>query len=114
MKWLKTLLRIVREYDQNFNDVVQFTQAQAQEVEAAKRYIKRATKVHFDVGFDMRSTVIVCGTYRGRDHVQVFNINPGDFAKLVDQMRETQKVATIGKLDMPHGLDVTVKRELKL
>lgn len=113
MNWIKKLLRVVRSYSNDIQAICTILDGQRADIDNALRYMKRATKVHFDVGADMQSTVIVCGAYRGRDHVQVFRINPGDFARLVDQMREVQRVGTIGAVDAPHGLDVTIKRELK-
>lgn len=114
MKWLTKLRRIVATYERDISTIAQHVQGVENEMRNAMHFIKKATKVHFDVGIEAQSTVIVVGQYKGRDHVQVFNVEPKDFEALVRQMREVQGHATIGRIDAPPGaISTTIKRELK-
>lgn len=116
ISWIKNLFRIVREYDGNFNRVVQFVEATRKEVDNATHYIKKATKIHVDIAATpakLETTVILCGRYRGKDHVQVFSLRPGDMPNLIDQLKHMQRAGEVVTIDAMHGLDATIKRELK-
>ena len=81
-----------------------------------ENYVKKATKVHVDIPGSMKNftTIIVVGTYRGKDHVQVFSLRPGSIDMLMDQLKDMQRYATIERIDAPLGIDATVKRSLIL
>ena len=111
--YVRRLHSVVQTYHHNMALVGQHVDRQNNELSNALSYIKRATKVHLDVGADLQSTVIVCGKYRGRDHVQVFRIAPGSFEELVGQLRDIQRFSTTEFIDAPGPLDATIKRELK-
>lgn len=111
--WLKVLWGIVKHYDRNLAIVAASLEDHEKEIANALHYIKRATKVHIDAGMDAQSTVIVCGQYRGKDHVQVFRISPGSFSGLVDELRAIKKYSTVEFIDAPGDISATVKRELE-
>ena len=113
-RWIRCLFRLVKHTDHNIAILAQNLDAARTEIDNAVRFIKRATKVHIDAEIDAQSTVIVCGTFRGKDHVQVFRINPGSFDALVHELRGIQKYSTIEYVDAPADMSATVKREIKL
>lgn len=113
--WFKTFLKIVREYDgmvkmQNeisshnkkifllhdskiakvFNAVEIAERAVARSYEAVN-FIKDRTEVNADINVRGRcpNTLIVIGRYKGRDHVEIFDVE--NMEALVDQLRRMQK-----------------------
>ena len=111
--WLRTLWGIVKYYDRNTAIIAANLEDHEKEIRNALHYIKKATKVHIKAGIDAQSTVIVCGQYRGKDHVQVFRIAPGSFEGLVEELREVQKYSTVEFIDAPEPIDATIKRQLE-
>lgn len=110
--WYRRLLNIVR----NFNYVVMYVESLRKDIEQATHYIKRATKLHVDVKAGeklLTTTVILCGRYRGKDHVQVFNLPLGNMSRLIEDLKHAQRAGEIVTVDAPIGLDATIKRELK-
>ncbi len=110
--WLRRLSHVVR----NFNFVVVYVESLRKDMEQATHYIKRATKLHIDVdvaGDMLSTTVILCGQYKGKDHVQVFRLPPGDMNRTIEHLKHAQRAGHIATIDAPVGLDATIKRELK-
>jgi hypothetical protein len=114
MNWLQKLRYIVSNYEKHISTLLARTEALHEEQEKANHYIKKATKLHVDIAAlddKLSATVILCGQYRGKDHVQVFRLPPGDMPKLIDSLRYMKRAATIETIDAPVGLDATVARE---
>jgi hypothetical protein len=113
MKFLKTLLRIVRSYDQDISTLARHVQGVERDMAQASHFIKEATKLHIDVSIDGSSTVVLCGRYKNKEHVQTFRLPPSEFSKLVEQIQHMSNVGTIETLDMPPLIDATVRAQLK-
>ena len=101
IKWFKTLFKIVREWGaisssfaksilDNTNDIqvlngnIEDNETQLYKalrtIEQAVQFIKDKTEVHVDTAVKpgSHSTVIIMGSYNGRDLVELYNICPED------------------------------------
>ena len=105
LKWVKTLLRVVANYDQDIAGVRRQTLS-------ALRLIKARTQVHADVHFkDTADQIIVVGRYRKHDYIQVFSVINDDFCHLVEQLKDMQKHGTVRRIDAPPQMDVAYFRQ---
>ena len=111
--WFRRLFHIVKMYRSDLTLLAIGMDEQRGELDRAVHFIKKATKVHADIAPHPKShsTIVVCGTYKGRDHVQVFTVNE-NIDGMIEQLRKMQKYAQLGNIDTPYGMDVTIKREL--
>lgn len=113
--WFRRLFIVVRMYGHDMNTIAQHVDALSKEMKQAAHFIKKATKIHVDIDPRMQgqTTAILCGRYKGRDHVQIFDLNPNDMSGLIDQLRHMQRAANI-HVDAPYHVNATIERELKL
>ena len=61
------------------------------------------TKVDADIGLRGNNTVILTGIYKRRGYVHFYDIGPGEFEHLVDQLRNMKSYAQIRTIDAPHN-----------
>jgi hypothetical protein len=69
--------------------------------------LEKHTRVDADIGYRGNNTIILTGVYRKRAYVYFYDMGDGEFAKLVDQLKEMKKYALIRHLDKPnefHGI----------
>jgi len=59
------------------------------------------TMVHCDVHMQHASSVIVIGKYRGKDYVRCFSVNAKSIPELIEQLKQMERYAHIGRFDMP-------------
>ena len=113
--WFLRLFNIVKTYHANLQIIGAHMDELAKIVAETERYVKKATKVHVDISAraDAPSTVIVVGTYRGKDYVRVFPLFQNSVDDLVRHLEGMSQYADIGRLDMPPQIDASVRRELK-
>ncbi len=112
--WLRRLFSIVQSYHYNISIIGQELDAAQKEVSEVLRYVKRATKVHVDVGVMADATqVIVIGKYRGRDYVNTFTLKELAINDLVERLTHMSRYANIGRIDTPLNVDATLKHSLK-
>ncbi len=113
--WCRRLHSVVQTYHYNMSIIGSSVDEVGNIAKEVERYVKRATKVHVDITAqaDNANTVIVCGTYRGKDYVRVFPVQHAHMDETVNWLEGVSRHATIGKLDMPPAFDATVRRELK-
>lgn len=114
--WFRRLFTVVRAYGHDINTIAQHVDALNEEMKRATHYIKKATKIHVDVDPRMQegqTTAILCGRYKGRDHVQIFDLRVDDMGHLIDQLKHMQRAANI-HVDAPYHLDATIERALKI
>lgn len=111
---VRNLYYIAHNYRQDLNLIVNGVDSCRAQLGIVESYVKRATKVHVDIPGDMQNytRVVVIGRYRGKDHVQIFSLRPGSIDGLIEQLREMQRYAEIGRVDAPLEIDATVKRSL--
>ena len=113
--WFRNLFYIVGNYKQDLTMIANGTDACLQRAMAAERYVKKATKLHVDIPANMQddyTRIVVIGKYRGKDHVQIFNLRPGSIDALMDQLRDMQRYADVIRTESPFEIDATVKRRL--
>jgi len=112
--WFRNLFYIVGNYRDDLQMIANGVDQCLSRAMAAERYIKRATKLHVDIPADLKNftRVVVIGTYRGKDHVQIFNLRPGSIDMLMDQLRDMERYAEINRVESPVEIDATVKRQL--
>ena len=112
--WFRNLFYIVSNYRDDLSFVVNGMDACVARTQTVERYVKKATKVHIDLAVveGNYTKVIVIGTYRGKDHVQIFSLRPGSIDGLIDQLRDMQRYAEIERIDGPMEIVATMKREL--
>lgn len=103
IKWIKTLLRVVKEFD----EVVDYLDKRLIEAEVvasnAEQVIRDRTNLHVDMAVhsSQPSTVIVAGLYNNRQYVRTFNIHHTDFSHLVNYLKEMQRYAKLSTVDVP-------------
>lgn len=114
--WFRNLFYIVTNYRDDLTMIVNGVDDCRERAATAERYVKKATKVHVDIPVSTKdyTKVIVIGTYRSKDHVQVFSLRPGSIDMLIDQLREMQRYAEIDRIDGPLEISATMKRSLIL
>lgn len=113
IEWFKKLFVLVSEYDYERARMRREMDILLQRILAAENVIIERTRFHADVhlkGED--SAIIVVGRYRDRDYVKVFNVDIDKFSDLVDHLKELERYAKRGKLDVPPLVDAVIKREL--
>ena len=112
--WFRNLFYIVGNYGDDLRMLANGTDECLKRAITAERYIKKATKLHVDIPADLKNfaRVVVIGTYRGKDHVQIFNLRPGSIDMLMDQLRDMERYADITRVESPVEIDATVKRSL--
>ena len=116
MKYIRNFMTMIKYYNEHIALLASRLDALKREMEQATHFIKKATKLHVDIGaMDDRlsTTIILCGQYRGKDHVQTFRLPPGSMIELIDQLRHMQRASTIQSIDAPLGMNATIRRELK-
>lgn len=113
--WVRRLFNIVKTYHANMQVIAKHVDDLEHEVAEVLRYVKRATKVHVDVGVSQKdiTQVVIIGRYRGRDYVNTFNLRPGSIDELIDRLTQMSRYAGIGRIDAPHNIDATIKHSLK-
>lgn len=116
--WVKKLLWVVRNFE-----AVQTTagkalaaaqQAKNDAADVAKLVHDRTT-VHMDLSPGGRdpNVVILVGSYRGHDFVQVYSFQAQDFESLVEQVRAGARQGIIGRVDAPPSLRAVLKRDFE-
>lgn len=63
--------------------------------------LKEYTRVDADVGFRGNNTVILTGVYRNRAYVQFYDLGDGEFARLVEHLKDMRSHALIRHIDAP-------------
>lgn len=113
--WFRRLFSVVRSYHHDVQSIARHVDDQREIVNSVERYVKRATKVHVDVSAraDSPSTVIVIGTYRGKDYVRVFPQQHESVDDIVNYLQGMSRHAKVGRLDIAPNIDATMRRELK-
>ncbi|MEE8481708.1 MAG: hypothetical protein V3S12_00010 [Acidiferrobacterales bacterium] len=83
-----------------------------QRANTVEHYVKKATKVHVSVPADLKNAtkVIVIGTYRGKDHVQVFYLRPGSMDMLINQLKDMERYADINVIE--ETVEATMNRQI--
>lgn len=111
---VRNLYYIAHNYNSDLHMIVNGVDSCREQLGIVESYVKRATKVHLDIPASMEdcTTVIIVGTYRGKDHVRTFSLRPGSIDGLITQLKDMQRYAQIERVDAPGGLDATVKRSL--
>jgi hypothetical protein len=112
--WLKTLFRIVRNYEHN-NTVLQHeVNVALSRVAALEAILKERTDIHVEAPYfrGQAGTVIVCGYYKNQDYVEVFNTVPQDFTTVVDMLKQMSRYAKTRTVDAPIELQAWIKKEL--
>ena len=114
--WFRRLFHIVRMYHADLMAVANHVDDQRAGLERAMSYIKKATKLHVNIPASQKNatTVILIGQYRGKDHVQTFNLHPKDINHLMDILRQMSSYAVVERIDSPYEINATVKRELQI
>jgi len=102
--FVKTLIRIVREYDAAIK-------ALYARIDAAHNRIGEHTIVHADVHFQRSDQIIVVGRYRNRDYVRVFDLDSGSFCETIEMLKQMEPRARIGHFDMPGGVQLSAVYE---
>lgn len=113
--WLRNLFYIVRNYRGDLTMIVRGVDTCLARTEIVERYVRKATKAHIDIPANMQddyTRVIIIGKYRGKDHVQIFNLRPGSIDILMNQLRDLQRYADVVRVDSPFEIDATVKRAI--
>jgi len=112
--WFRNLFYIVSNYRDDLTMLANGVDDCCKQVAIAERYIKKATKLHVNIAARPkdRTTVVVIGTYRGKDHVQVFGLRAESIDMVVNQLKELRRYAEGGCIDVPPNVDATVRREL--
>ena len=113
--WFRNLFYIVGNYKKDLTMLANGTDACLQRAMTAERYVKKATKLHVDIPANMQddyTRVIIIGKYRGKDHVQIFNLRPGSIDAIMDQLSELQRYADVVRVESPFEIDATVRRAL--
>lgn len=114
--WFRNLFYIVGNYRADLHMIVNCVDQCMVQLNVVEGYVKKATKIHVDIPASSKdfTKVIVIGTYRGKDHVQVFGVRPGSIDGLIEQLREMQRYAVVERIDAPLEVHATVKRSLIL
>ena len=112
--WVRNLFYVVRMYREDLTMIANAVDDCRKQVITVERYVKRVTKVHVDVATSSKdfTRVIVIGSYRGKDHVQVFHTRPGSIDMLIEQLQDMQRYATVERIDTTFEIDATMKRSL--
>ncbi len=114
--WFRNLFYIIGNYRNDLEFIANGVDQCLNRAQTIERYVKRATKVAIDLPVSSKSftKVIVIGTYRGKDHVQIFSLRPGSIDMLIDQLRDMQRYCEIEHIDGPYEAVATMKRNLLL
>lgn len=114
--WFRNLFYIVGNYRTDLHMIAHHVDTCREQLAIVEGYVKKATKIHVDIPASAKefTKIIVIGTYRGRDHVQVFGIRPGSMDGLIEQLREMQRYAVVERIDAPLEVHATVKRSIIL
>ncbi len=64
------------------------------------KLIGERTTVHCDVHYKHASEVIVIGTYHNKDYVRCFHLQHDDLKSLIEELKQREKFANVGKFDM--------------
>ena len=108
LKWIKKLLRVVKDYDSDRRN----TNLQIAE---AIKIIRERTTVDVDVALTSRDAnqIIVSGIYRGRIYVQTYSIYTDDFADIIRLLRQMKQYGTVRRVDCPYTMKAVIDSELK-
>jgi len=113
INWVKTLFRVVRNYEHNNTVLLREVNVALARAAALETILKERTDIHVEAPYfrGSQGTVIVCGQYRGQDFVDVFQTVPQDFTTVVDMLKQMSRYAKIRTVDAPVELRAWIKRE---
>ena len=111
IKWFKKLRRIVASYDEDILSIKRTTNDAVARSQEAVQVIKDRTDIHADIHYKSNSQVIVCGRYRNKDYVQVYNIRHDDLAGLIDKLRHMEKYGHMARVDAPPDIKAVFDHE---
>jgi len=105
LKWIRKLLKIVREYD------IRVEQQKALMVEL-EALVRNRTNIGADVGyFKDANHVIVVGRYKNADYVQTYSIHTEDMSSMIDTLRQMERHGAVKRLDAPPIFKAVFERE---
>lgn len=103
MKWIKKLLRIVRDYD---NDLARIKTSMA----TLDRIVRDRTDIAADVHVRGHNHIIVVGRYKNRDYVQAFTVLGDDLPHLIETLKQMERHGVVRTLDAPPQFKAVFER----
>lgn len=111
IKWVSTLVRIVREYDREQHAVTSSIANLKIEMESAVRLIRERTEVHADLRL-RDNNIIVIGRYKNRDYIQIHSMGSVPFGAIVEQLKHQQRMGQLKIVDAAPSMKAVIHREL--
>lgn len=118
-EWRKTLLYIVKNYNQLVIRMDELTSSHIRvvnNVNEAVDVIRERTGWHADVKVYQRDSpnqIIVIGNYRGRDYIEIFNVPADDFPGVVAHCKDVSRFAHRGTIDAIPEMKMILEKETK-
>lgn len=102
IKWVKVLLKIVRNYDGDQITITQYMNT-----------VRELTTINVDVHTYNKSpcNVVMVGRYRNTDYVEIFSVRPDDFSNFIEMFRDWRKQGRIDRIDCPPQMKAVFERE---
>lgn len=123
--WLKELFYVVSEF-RKFHDysikeymeikknalAIQMMADRAyNRAESAESVIRERTDLHADLHYKSDSQIIAMGRFRGRDYVQIYNLDPDDFERMIHQFRDMEQYGHMARVDAPPPMCAVFEHE---
>lgn len=114
LNWLRTLHRIICNYDWEIGRLRDRLEAEQGKRKQLEALLRERTSIAVDVGFKDACYVIVVGRYKGADYVQTFSINTPDMASLIEQLKQMERYGEVKRVDAPPQFRAVFQREFDL
>lgn len=84
-------------------------------IEGADTEIRKRTRLGIDIGADERHAnwIVAVGTFQGRDYVETFRMDSGNFGDMCGRLREMKRYGEIQAIDAPPVFRAVVEREFR-
>jgi hypothetical protein len=105
LDWVKKKLGIDR-LENDFATIREDLNQHRSFVHSKVEELKDYTRVDADVGFRGNNTIILTGVYKNRAYVKFYDLPPGLFERMVDELKYMRQHALIRHIDSPpsfHG-----------
>lgn len=112
IKWIKALLRIIRDYDKDHKCLLEKAEIAQKQVLEAKQVIIDRTSISADVSsYQKRNIIIVTGNYKKRGYVQTFQLDSNDFSHFIDTLKDMKKYGRVDYVDSPPQMRHVFERD---
>lgn len=114
LRHLPELVKFMNKQDQINTEQYWKIQNTFEIAKESREFVRKRTEAHVDVGYKGPSTIVLTGNFRGRDFVEIYQIDQPDFEYLRRTLSEMNRRHQVRRIDGPIEFCRHMKRELEI